>query len=230
MSSETKPAATPRPGHGKYHWVHGVVAGLFLLVIQFTGTHLVAAQATPHRTDFSGFPMSIGAWEGKRIFLDQKILDSLWADDYVTGTFFNASTGNTLQLLVSYYNSQTTYHTAHAPTSCLLGGGWSIIEKQELPSSAATDRGFPVHQMVMEKDGKLLLSNFWFQQRGRTITNEWANKVYLFWDAAAHGRTDGALVRVEMILLQGQSQEQAQRILDGYTVALSGVLKTYIPD
>ena len=84
--------------------------------------------------------------------------------------------------------------------------------------------------MVMEKDGKLLLSNFWFQQRGRTITSEYLNKLYLFWDALTRGRTDGALVRVEMPLAPGQSLEQAQGVLDTYTLALSSILKTYIPE
>lgn len=228
--SEIQAPAVPAVASGRRYWVHGLIAALFLVALHFTTAHLVGAQATPPRNNFSGFPMTVDVWEGKRIFLDQKILDSLWADDYVTGTFFNRTTGNFLQLLVSFYDYQTTYHTAHAPTSCLLGGGWSLLNKRELPPNAATGRTFPVQQMVMEKDGRLLLSNFWFQQRGRIITSEYLNKWYLFWDALTRNRTDGALVRVEMTLLPGQNEGQAQEVLDRYTVALRSVLKDYIPD
>ncbi len=227
---QVQPAGGATKVHDSRPWVHPLLAALLLLTLHFTGVHLETAQMKPARSDFSSFPMTIDGWTGTRVFLEQRILESLWADDYVTGTFLHRSTGNCLQLLISYYNSQTTQHTAHAPTSCLLGGGWDLLKKQELPPDPATGRAFPVQQMIMQKDGRLLLSNFWFQQRGRVIASEYWNKLYLFWDALTLHRTDGALVRVEMPLLPGQSEEQAQGVLDTYTVALGVMVNAYVPD
>ena len=83
--------------------------------------------------------------------------------------------------------------------------------------------------MHLVKGGTHLLGNFWFQQRGRIITSEYMNKFFLFWDSVMKRRTDGALVRVEMVLAQGQSVERGQAVLNEFTAKLKRKLTGYIP-
>ncbi|EFI35283.1 eight transmembrane protein EpsH [Desulfonatronospira thiodismutans ASO3-1] len=192
-------------------------------------SHMLHAQISPERKDFDCFPDRIAGWEGERLYLSQGILDSLWADDYVSGSFFHPETGNSLHLLVSYYEAQTTRKTAHAPTSCLLGSGWLMQSRELAPPSPVNGRDFPVQSMVMEQGGRRILANFWFDQRGRHITSEYWNKAYLFLDAVLMRRTDGALVRVEMFMLPGQSREEAQVVLDGFVAELKELLGAYVP-
>jgi exosortase D (VPLPA-CTERM-specific) len=223
-------SVTDRPVYSRSPWVHGLVAGGLFLALHFAQAHLVSSQTVPSRSDFSTFPLQVGDWEGKRDYLSEEILNALWADDYVLATYRNRVTGNSLMVLIPYYKYQTTQHTAHAPASCLLGGGWSITNKRAIPPDPAAGRSFPVHQMVLEKGGQVMLSNFWFQQRGRIITDEYMNKAYLFWDAITRRRTDGALVRLELAMAPGQSLEKAQAILDDFASRLTPVLNAYIPD
>ena len=128
-----------------------------------------------------------------------------------------------------YYETQTTQHTAHAPTSCLLGSGWTVEQKRVVGPDAATGRDFPVTQMRLRLGSQVILSNFWFEMRGRHITSEYLNKLYLIWDALTRQRTDGALVRAEMVLLPGQSLEEGQAVLDTFIVPLKEELGRYIP-
>ncbi len=210
-------------------WPHALVCGLLLAMFSMTGDYLFSRQVSPERESFKHFSMQIDDWRGKRLYLSQEVLDQLWADDYVTGNFKNASSGNVLHMLVSYYNRQTTVHTAHAPTSCLIGSGWSLDEKHILPPSPATGRDFPVACMVLQQAGTRVVSNFWFQQRGRHIVDEYKNKLWLVWDSFTRGRSDGALVRLELFLKEGQSVEQGQQLLDAFAGALEARLKIYIP-
>jgi exosortase D (VPLPA-CTERM-specific) len=211
--------------------LHAVVALAVMAGFGFFSQQYVSAQIIPeHRPLKEEFPMQFGNWRGERMFLSDDILDSLWADDYVTGDFVNDKTGNRLHLLVSYYEMQTTRHSAHAPTSCLLGGGWVMSSKRVLPPSPETGRPFPVSQMVLKQGKRSLLSNFWFQQRGRHIVSEWWNKAWLIWDAVTKRRTDGALVRVEMYLNPGQSVTEGQELLDGFVGELKQELHDFIPD
>ena len=83
--------------------------------------------------------------------------------------------------------------------------------------------------MVMEKNRDRLISNYWFQQRGRVIVSEYANKWYLFWDSLFKRRTDGALVRLEMPLRRGQTVEEAQAVMDSFTRHLMKILPEYVP-
>jgi exosortase D (VPLPA-CTERM-specific) len=223
--------ADTEPGlrQSKTRLIHMAAVALIFLCAWFLQAKLVSGKVSPPRAAFEIFPVSLAGWEGVRSYLDKEILDSLWADDYVTLTFHNRQTGNYLNLLVAWYSYQTTQHTAHAPASCLMGSGWDLRTKQRLPPNPANGRSFPVQQMLLEKGGQSLLSNFWFQERGRTITSEYLNKAYLFYDSVTKGRTDGALVRVEMAMVPGQSVEDAQKVMDGFTVELKKILGPYVP-
>lgn len=104
------------------------------------------------------------------------------------------------------------------------------MSKKTIPPDAGAGRSFSVQQMLLEKDGGRLLSNFWFQQRGRVITSEYMNKWRLFQDAVTRRRTDGAVVRLELLMLPGQSVEEGQRLIDGFSASLSSVIHKYVPD
>ena len=84
--------------------------------------------------------------------------------------------------------------------------------------------------MVFERGRDFLLSNYWFQQRGRVIASEYWNKWYIFWDAITKRRTDGALVRLEMPLRRGQDLETAQAAMDALTQDLMKILPAYVPN
>ena len=210
-----------------YVWA---AAAVFLL---FWGlnTALASTQIIPTRKKFEAFPTEIGNWKGEKTFLREEILNSLWADDYVQIQFQNQETGDMLLLFVPYYEYQGTMHTAHAPVSCLVGGGFAPISRKII------EREFPppfgrvkIRQMLLEKNRQRLLSNYWYQQRSRFIVNEYANKWFLFWDSLTKRRTDGALVRIEMPLTRGQDVKTAQATVDSFTRELMKILPEYIPD
>lgn len=202
------------------------VAGLCLFALGFMG----AAQSTalPPRTTFAGFPMELGGWEGSRQTLEPAVLRSLGASDYVHATFRNVESGNPLYLLVSWYAAQDGTNSAHAPTSCMLGSGWSVTGRSNLPPRNGV-RDFPVGQILLEKGGNRIVANYWFEQRGRAVTNEFLNKWLLLWDALRLGRTDGALVRVEVLLRPGQSVEDGQNLVDDMVSHIVPLLPRYVP-
>ena len=231
VDSHAAPPAAPEPTTQarRLRPLHIAVAALIFLSAHFADARLATPRPAPQRTSFKNFAVNFSDWEGQRVYLDSKTLSNLWADDYLCLALRNRRTGNDLQLLVSWYSNQTALHTAHAPVSCLLGSGWYLKKSVLLPSKPMDGRDFPLEQMLMEKGGQSLLSNFWFQGRGRVITGEYANKAYLFWDAVTKRRTDGALVRAEMSLAPGQSLADAQKIMDEFLAQLKKTLKPYIP-
>lgn len=233
-SDKEKSAPAPEEASGSLpSGVSHVVALLILAVVllgagMLQGNFLVN-QITPHSRPLKEFPINIGDWKGQQAFLDKATLESLWADDYFMGRFKNEDTGNVAQVLIPYYNHQTVSHTAHAPTSCLLGSGWTIVSKEELPPAPDNGRPFPVSRMLLTKGDYTIISYFWFSQRGRHITNEWLNKFYLTWDAFMMHRTDGALIRIEMVLVPGQTLEQGEKVMDSFSGEISAQLKKFLP-
>ena len=209
-----------------YLWM----ASILFLVFWGLSTALAFAQIRPARKTFEEFPTVIGEWEGKKAYLREEILGSLWADDYIQIEFTNEKTRDVLLLFVPYYESQGTRHTAHSPVSCLVGGGFAPRSRRTIEKRFPEPYGqIEIRQMVLEKDRQPLLSNYWFQGRERIIASEYWNKWYLFWDAVTKRRTDGALVRLEMPLRGGQDVETAQAVLDSFTLELMKILPEYVP-
>jgi len=203
-----------------------------VLFILFWGVSMavVAAQMVPARNNFKEFPTTIGSWSGEKTYLDEEVMNSLWADDYVMIRFRNAGTGDSILLFVPYYAQQGAMHTAHSPVSCLVGSGYAPVRRDILNTTFPPPFGkSAIRQMVLERDGQFLLVNYWFQERGRILNDEYRNKWYLFWDSVTRHRTDGALVRLEMPLAQGQSPESAQKVIDGFIGELMKILPHYVP-
>lgn len=187
-----------------------------------------AANLPAHRS-FDAFPMRLGDWQAKRSYLSKEILNGLWADDYVSATYFRNDLPNSVHLLIPFYEYQGTRHTAHAPQSCMLGGGWSMISSRD--HAIKTDQG---HQLklrthVWQKGNTHILGSYFFFMRGRTIVSPWMNKFWLMVDAFTRQRTDGALVRAEMTLAPNQSPEDAYRILEDFVVRVYEILPEYVP-
>ena len=87
-----------------------------------------------------------------------------------------------------------------------------------------------VNRVVLQKGEYKQLVYYWFQQRGRTITNEYLVKWYLFWDALTKNRTDGALVRLATPVLASEDWEAGDARLADFSRALGGKLEKYIPN
>ncbi len=189
-----------------------------------------SARNLPHREDFKSFPMQIGEWQGKRSFIAKEILDQLWADDYVQATYFNPNSRNAIHVLIPFYEYQGTRHTAHAPQSCLLGGGWELTESKERTIKLDDSQEITLMTMNLVKGSSKILGSYFFFMRGRVITSPWMNKFYLMWDSFSRQRTDGALVRAEMVVAPGQSMDEAWSELAGFISGMWEVLPVYVPE
>lgn len=211
-------------------WWHGVVIALILGGAFLAQSTMLKNLSLPERKDLVSFPVSIGDWTGKRSTLSEAVIKSLGSDDYLNGVYRNSKTGDVVYVLFSWYDHQTTAHAAHAPTSCLVGGGWDVMEKRVLPPSANGDRPFPVTQMILNREGQPLISNFSFLQRGRVVVSEWWNKWYLLVDSVVLQRTDGGLLRLEMPVRPGRSPNEAQAELDKFAGLLWAELRPYLPE
>ena len=125
-----------------------------------------SARNLPQRAEFKSFPMQIGKWQGKRSYIDKKILAELWADDYVQATYFKPNSRNAIHVLIPFFEYQTTRHTAHAPQACLLGGGWALTESKERTIKMDDGRRMRDDGRWRKDDGR------WRKDEGRKENNQ----------------------------------------------------------
>ena len=130
--------------------------------------------------------------------MDQKISDEerrvAGQSDYVMRLYGRDSLWS-YSAYVGYYDSQAQGRTVHSPRNCLPGAGWEILQ----PGRATLRVGgaaYMVNRYLLANGHENALVLYWYQGRGRVEANEYVVKWNLLRDAAVHGRTDEALVRV----------------------------------
>lgn len=185
----------------------------------------------PQRKAFLNFPLQLGSWQGRRDSIEKQYLDTLKLTDYVIVNYLDAEAKNSVNFYSAYYQSQRKGASVHSPRSCIPGDGWQITSFGQRSFADLNFQGAPlqVNRAVIEKGDYKQLVYYWFQQRGRSITNEYMVKWYLFYDAIAMHRTDGALVRLVTSLDKGQDIEVADQRLHAFMKDMVTVLPEYLP-
>ncbi len=192
--------------------------------------YVQAGQVIPERQTFEHFPLQIDGWQGRREYIAQDILDQLWADDYVNIVFTRPDRpGQQIYLLVPYYSYQKTRHTAHAPQSCLLGGGWHLSGTEDRQVTIDAAKSITLRTMLLQKGDSHMVAGYFFLGRGRDVVSPWMNKFYLLWDALGKRRTDGALVRVEMVVADSHLSAAEYKDMEGFITQLWKILPGYVP-
>ncbi len=210
-----------------------LVGGIALLAL-IAGFMVVKPERTelmPQRAEFIGFPGNFASWRGEAGRLEKIYVDALKFDDYLLADYRLGGSPQPVNLYVAYYGSQRKGQSVHSPRSCIPGGGWRISDLNEIEVPGAGPGGAPlqVNRALIEKGEQKQLVYYWFQQRGRVVTNEYLVKWYLFWDSLTRNRSDGALVRLTTVIPPGGDVESADELLTKFATDVGRELDPYIP-
>lgn len=209
------------------------IAGTIVLSAFAAGVLLMPerVEAVPRREAFFSFPEQVDTWNGRRSVMERIYLDALRLDDYIIADYFR-NERDLVNLYVAWYDSQRAGQSAHSPRSCLPGGGWRMTQFSQVDVPGVQIAGAPLrtNRVQIELGNRKQVVYYWFQQRGRIITNEYLVKWYLFVDSLTRRRTDGALVRLVTPLDVGESAQDADLRLAEFASKVAPQLEKYIPD
>ncbi len=211
------------------NWPHGLFIGILLVVCGLTVASVDnREELKPERQYFVDFPSRLDPWEGKRVIMEKKYRDVLNFDDYLMANFSD-SKHPPINFYVAYYESQRKGSSIHSPRSCIPGGGWRIqsvtTESIDIDGTATN-----ANRVLIQKGKVHQLVYYWFDQRGRNLTNEYLVKWFLFWDALTQNRTDGALVRFTTVITDREGLETTEERLMEFMQKATPLLDQYIPD
>ena len=228
------PAATPAGAVSRTRPLPRTFIAAASVLVLFVVVALVTprpAEIALQRASFSEFPLHLGAFNGRTQPLEAVYLNQLRLDDYLLADFSDG-TDSPVNLYIAYYQSQRKGDAVHSPRSCLPGGGWQLrnFDQRVLSGVRVDGRQLRVNRTIIELGPDRQLVYYWFQQRGRVITNEFAVKWYLFWDALTRHRTDGALVRLIVPINRASTEAAADRRLTDFAGRIAPLLTHYVPD
>jgi len=188
------------------------------------------APLVPIRPSFTLFPEQLGRWSGRHDSLDTEYLRALKPSDYLMADYRSAD-GPPINLYVAWYDAQLAGQSAHSPRSCIPGGGWRIddFSQRSLAEVAGPAGALRVNRALVSYGDQRQLVYYWFQQRGRVITNEYAVKWYLLVDSLRRNRSDGAMVRLTVPLERGEDPGQADARLNEFAATVMPELERFVP-
>ena len=215
------------------------VALAFLGLNFYTYHYLATDPIFPDREIFEEFPDELGGWScGERQVMDHKTIGNLGVTDYLLCNFENPQLGGIVGVYVGYHARQVReegggpgVNAIHPPAHCLPGSGWDIIDSRlvevDLPGLPQTPTS--VRRLVIARGGDRQLTYYWYQSRGRVVSQDWKKILYVGFDRAIRSRTDGSLVRFTMPILR---KDEAAAEASFYELAprIMALLPAYVPE
>jgi EpsI family protein len=203
----------------------GLIA-LTAILLQARGRTEVVPQHLP----VSSFPAQLGNWDSTLIALDKETLEVLGAGDFMERVYQDpARKLPDVDLFLAYFASQRTGDTIHSPQHCLPGAGWNPDERTGITIALPGHAPFPANRYVISKAESRRLVLYWYWAHDRGVASEYWAKFYLVKDAIRMNRSDGALVRVTIAMLPGETPEAAQQRVMSFTSLVVPLLDDYIP-
>ena len=210
-----------------------IAAVLMLMPLGFLN-YFSQGENIPLNKPFSTFPKQIGEWTGKEERFDQKIYDKLGVDDSIDCNYCNHN-GSRIELYIGFYRSQRKGDLIHSPKNCMPGAGWNFAKTEKISISVDAhqeqhiqQQNITVNNILLQNGPEKLVMFYWYQGRGRFITSEYAQKIYLVTDSMTRHRTDEAFVRLLAPVTSG-NEEETVRYLRDFTKLILPLLQEYIP-
>lgn len=184
----------------------------------------------PERDPFVLFPRSVAGWSGVPERLDPDTERVLGATDYISATYFAAGERSYVNFFAAWYDKQTEGSGIHSPEVCLPVGGWEVFSIDPTPVTipGTVYGSFMVNRAVIQKGLSKQLVYYWFEQRGKRMTNDYLAKASVVYDSLTMGRTDGALVRFVTPIERDETEAEAR--MQRMMAEVLGRLPRFIPE
>ena len=216
-----------------------LAVALAFLGLNFYTYHYMAREAVvPPRDLFRDFPMELADWRcDEQGEVDEETWKGLGATDIFLCKYVNTEERSGVDVYVGYHATQIREegggageNSIHPPAHCLPGAGWDIIDNSTVDLRVAglpTDQGRAKRLIVAKGEARQLVY-YWYQSRGRVIAEDWQKIVYVGWDRATRGRTDGSLVRFMVPIMRGDV-DRAEREFESIAELVVRELPAYVP-
>ncbi len=183
------------------------------------------------RETFALYPRQFGQWSGSSSQLEPDVARVLAADDYINAAYVAPGETEYVQFFSAFYNKQTEGGGIHSPEVCLPVGGWEIfsLDNYTVNMPNTPYGSFAVNRAIIQKGLSKQLVYYWFEQRGKRMTNDFVAKASVVYDSLMIDRTDGALVRYVTPIRGNETEADADARIQRFMALNLPTLSRFIP-
>ena len=191
----------------------------------------VRPESVPSNAPLSALPHKLGSWTFFREdVVDQETQDVLKADDLLYRFYVDPAQSRTtaVSLFVAGFRSQRNGKTPHSPKNCLPGSGWTQLSNSLYPIQLESGQTIEVNRYIVAHGEERSLVMYWYQSRNRVVADEFKAKFWVMADAVRLNRTDTALVRVVVPVID-RDEDRATKLATDFIKSFFQPLHTYLP-
>ena len=188
------------------------------------------AEANPESRPLNDLSEQLGSWRmSKQGVIDEETREVLKADELLNRGYVNMALRVEANLFVAYFKTQRTGQTPHSPKNCLPGNGWTQTLSDTI-NVTVPGRAEPieVNRYLVSKGENKSIVVYWYQSRDRVVASEYRARFYTAADAIRFNRTDTALVRVVVPVVDGDDKRATDAAVD-FVKDFFGPLRQHFP-
>jgi EpsI family protein len=204
------------------------LAATLLIVLQGALIYsAVRPESAPSGRPLSQFPTTLGSWK----LLQEGVIDAdtqavLKADDLLNRYYAANNAG--ANLFVAAFRSQRNGKAPHSPKNCLPGSGWTPLASSYASIDVGGEVPIQVNRYVVAHGDERSLVLYWYQSRDRAIASEYTAKFWVVVDAMRLNRTDTALVRV-VVPIVNRDEAAADKSAADFVRSFYATIRQYLP-
>jgi EpsI family protein len=183
----------------------------------------------PTSRPLDSVPHQFGPWNmTQESRVEKEIEEVLKADDTMNRVYRNVGTGDQASLFVASFRTQRNGKSPHSPKNCMPGAGWTQLSSDNYAIDAGLAAPIVVNRYVIVHGQERELVLYWYQSRDRVVAEEFKAKYWVVADAIRLNRTDTALVRV-IVNIINNDEDAATRIGSDFVRSFFETLRQYLP-
>jgi EpsI family protein len=189
---------------------------------------LSRAEAIPVKRPLAEFPRQVAEWQVSQDHVVEKdVQEVLKADETLSRSY--ATAGRVpVHLWIAYFNTQRAGQAPHSPKNCLPGNGWvwSVNDVIHIPIEGRP--AIEVNRYVVARGDSKSLVLYWYQSRDRVVASEYKAKFFVVADAIRYNRSDTALVRV-LVPVINNNEDRANQTAIEFVQKFFTPVRQYLP-
>jgi EpsI family protein len=202
---------------------------VFLIIQTAVLYSSIRTEYVPSSRPLADVPHQLGSWNmSGEAFVDKETQDVLKADDLLSRSYTNGSTGAVALLFVAAFRTQRNGKAPHSPKNCMPGAGYTQLSSENYPLDVGLAAPIVVNRYVIVHGEARELVLYWYQSRDRVVADEFKAKFWVVADAMRLNRTDTALVRV-IVDIKDNDEDAATKVGTDFVRSLFTTLKQYLP-
>ena len=180
----------------------------------------------PLARPFAEFPPAHAGWRmAGQSSLSENVIKVLMPTDYLSRRYV-AEDGTTVDMYLSFFDGGPDSGGIHSPKHCMPGSGWFEMSSQRTTLELGGETVNLVRAVYAMGEQRELIY-YWFDMRGKTMSDEYSLKLAEITGSIFHSRRDQSFIRISV--KAGDNVAAAQKRVEDFLQDFYPVIREFLP-